>query len=189
VETQANDVTAYIPTNVISITDGQIYLESSLFHSGIRPAVNVGISVSRVGGSAQIKAMRQVAGRLRMDLAQYNELAAFAQFGSDLDKSSLDQLRRGERMVELLKQDQYKPMPVAEQVLALFAGAGGYLDDVELPCIKKFEAGLLKFVKDRYANLLVDVAEKKALDADLEKRMTDAIAEFKRDFALTASGN
>ena len=180
VETQANDVTAYIPTNVISITDGQIYLESSLFHSGIRPAVNVGISVSRVGGSAQIKAMRQVAGRLRMDLAQYNELAAFAQFGSDLDKSSLEQLRRGERMVELLKQDQYQPMPVAEQVLVLFAGTRGYLDDVELPAIRKFESELLKYVRDRYANLLDDVAKKKQLDADLEARLVAAITEFKK---------
>jgi F-type H+/Na+-transporting ATPase subunit alpha len=182
VETQANDVTAYIPTNVISITDGQIYLESSLFHSGIRPAVNVGISVSRVGGSAQIKAMRQVAGKLRMDLAQYNELAAFAQFGSDLDKTSLEQLRRGERMVELLKQDQYRPMPVAEQVLALFAGARGHMDDVELPAVKKFETGLLRFVKDKYAGLLTDIARKGELDAELEKRAADAITDFKLNF-------
>ncbi|MBU2574989.1 MAG: F0F1 ATP synthase subunit alpha [Elusimicrobia bacterium] len=180
IETQANDVTAYIPTNVISITDGQIYLESGLFYSGIRPAVNVGISVSRVGGAAQIKAMRQVAGRLRMDLAQYNELAAFAQFGSDLDKSSLEQLRRGERMVELLKQDQYKPMPVAEQVLVLFAGARGYIDDVELPRIKKFEADFLKFVKDKYSNLLDEVSRKKQLDAELEARLVSVITEFKK---------
>jgi len=183
IETQANDVTAYIPTNVISITDGQIYLESGLFHSGIRPAVNVGISVSRVGGAAQIKAMRQVAGRLRMDLAQYNELAAFAQFGSDLDKSSLEQLRRGERMVELLKQDQYKPMPVSEQVLVLFAGARGYLDDVEIPVIRKFEADLRKFVKDRYSNLLEDISRKKQLDADIEERLVNVITEFKKNRA------
>ncbi len=182
VETQANDVTAYIPTNVISITDGQIYLESSLFHSGIRPAVNVGISVSRVGGAAQIKAMRQVAGKLRMDLAQYNELAAFAQFGSDLDKSSTEQLRRGERMVELLKQDQYRPMPVAEQVLVLFAGAKGYLDDLALPLVKKFEAGLLRFIKDKHAGLLADISRKGELDAELEKRTADAIAGFKQGF-------
>ena len=182
VETQANDVTAYIPTNVISITDGQIYLESSLFHSGIRPAVNVGISVSRVGGSAQIKAMRQVAGRLRMDLAQYNELAAFAQFGSDLDKTSMEQLKRGERMVELLKQDQYKPIPVAEQVLVLFAGTRGRIDDVELSAVKKFETGLLRFVKDKYSNLLADIAARGELDAELEKRAADAITEFKRNF-------
>ncbi|MEI7481744.1 MAG: F0F1 ATP synthase subunit alpha [Elusimicrobiota bacterium] len=182
IETQANDVTAYIPTNVISITDGQIYLEPSLFHSGIRPAVNVGISVSRVGSSAQIRAMRQVAGRLRSDLAQYNELAAFAQFGSDLDKSSMDQLKRGERLVELLKQEQFKPMPVEEQVLAFFAGTRGHLDDIELPKIKKFEADLLRFVKDRYANLLADIAAKKQLDAELECRIVDAIAEFKKSF-------
>ena len=183
IETQANDVTAYIPTNVISITDGQIYLESGLFHSGIRPAVNVGISVSRVGGSAQIKAMRQVAGRLRMDLAQYNELAAFAQFGSDLDKSSLEQLRRGERMVELLKQEQYKPMPVSEQVLVLFAGTRGYLDDVEISGIKKFEADLLKFIKDRYSRLLDEISRKKQLDAELEAELVGVIMEFKKNYA------
>ena len=183
IETQANDVTAYIPTNVISITDGQIYLEPSLFHSGIRPAVNVGISVSRVGSSAQIRAMRQVAGRLRSDLAQYNELAAFAQFGSDLDKSSTDQLKRGERLVELLKQEQYKPMSVEEQTLAFFAGTRGHLDDIELPKVKKFETGLLRFVKDRHANLLADIAAKKQLDEDLEARITDTITEFKKTFA------
>jgi len=182
IETQANDVTAYIPTNVISITDGQIYLEPSLFHSGIRPAVNVGISVSRVGSSAQIRAMRQVAGRLRSDLAQYNELAAFAQFGSDLDKSSMDQLKRGERLVELLKQEQFKPMPVEEQVLAFFAGTRGHLDDIELLKIKKFETDLLRFVKDKYANILADIAAKKQLDAELECRIADAIAEFKKSF-------
>jgi len=182
IETQANDVTAYIPTNVISITDGQIYLEPSLFHSGIRPAVNVGISVSRVGGSAQIKAMRQVAGRLRSDLAQYNELAAFSQFGSDLDKASTEQLKRGERLVELLKQDQYKPMPVAEQVVAFFSGTRGYLDDVELAKIKKFETGLLKFVKDRYANILDEIVRKKQLDAELEGKLADILVEFKKNF-------
>ncbi|OGS08457.1 MAG: F0F1 ATP synthase subunit alpha [Elusimicrobia bacterium RIFOXYA12_FULL_51_18] len=182
IETQANDVTAYIPTNVISITDGQIYLEPSLFHSGIRPAVNVGISVSRVGGSAQIKAMRQVAGRLRSDLAQYNELAAFSQFGSDLDKASTEQLKRGERLVELLKQDQYKPMPVAEQVVAFFSGTRGYLDDVELAKIKKFETGLLKFVKDRYANILDEIVRKKQLDVELEGKLADILVEFKKNF-------
>ena len=182
IETQANDVTAYIPTNVISITDGQIYLEPSLFHSGIRPAVNVGISVSRVGSSAQIKAMRQVAGRLRSDLAQYNELAAFAQFGSDLDKSSMDQLKRGERLVELLKQGQFKPMPVEEQVVAFFAGTRGHLDGIELANVKKFETDLLRFVKDKYSNLLADIALKKQLDEDLESRLTDTITEFKRNF-------
>ncbi|HOI42481.1 MAG TPA: F0F1 ATP synthase subunit alpha [Elusimicrobiales bacterium] len=182
IETQANDVTAYIPTNVISITDGQIYLESNLFHSGIRPAVNVGVSVSRVGGSAQSKGMRQVAGRLRLDLAQYNELAAFAQFGSDLDKSSLDQLKRGQRMVELLKQDQYKPMATEEQIAALFAGVRGHLDDIEVPLVRKFEAGLLDRMKERYPKLLPDIAEKKALDADLEARLVTVIDEFKKEF-------
>ena len=183
IETQASDVTAYIPTNVISITDGQIYLESSLFHSGIKPAVNVGISVSRVGGSAQIKAMRQVAGKLRLDLAQYNELAAFAQFGSDLDKASMDMLKRGQRMVELLKQDQYTPMPVQEQVVVLFAGTRGHLDDVALENVRTFEAGLIKFMRASYANLLADIFEKKQLDADLEKRLADAITDYKKKLA------
>ena len=182
IETQANDVTAYIPTNVISITDGQIYLEPSLFHSGIRPAVNVGISVSRVGGSAQIKAMRQVAGRLRSDLAQYNELAAFSQFGSDLDKASTEQLKRGERLVELLKQEQYRPMPAAEQVVAFFSGTRGYLDDVELARVKKFEAGLLKFVKDRHQHILDEIIEKKQLDVDLERKLGEVVTEFKKAF-------
>ncbi|MBI4350890.1 MAG: F0F1 ATP synthase subunit alpha, partial [Elusimicrobia bacterium] len=183
IETQASDVTAYIPTNVISITDGQIYLESSLFHSGIKPAVNVGITDSRVGGSAQIKAMRQVAGKLRLDLAQYNELAAFAQFGSDLDKASMDMLKRGQRMVELLKQDQYTPMPVQEQVVVLFAGTRGYLDDIALEKVRAFEAGLVKFLRSSYANLLKDIIDKKQLDADLEKRLGDAITDFKGRFA------
>ncbi|OGR65899.1 MAG: F0F1 ATP synthase subunit alpha [Elusimicrobia bacterium GWB2_63_22] len=182
IETQASDVTAYIPTNVISITDGQIYLESSLFHSGIKPAVNVGISVSRVGSSAQIKAMKQVAGQLRLDLAQYNELAAFAQFGSDLDKASTDLLKRGQRMVELLKQDQYSPMPVQEQVAVLFAGTKGHLDEVELEKVKHFEGSLVKFLRDSYANLLADIAEKRQLDQELEQRLADAIADFKKKF-------
>ena len=182
IETQASDVTAYIPTNVISITDGQIYLESSLFHSGQRPAVNVGISVSRVGGSAQVKAMRQVAGKLRLDLAQYNELAAFAQFGSDLDKASMDMLKRGQRMVELLKQDQYSPMPVEEQVAVLFAGTRGLLDDVEIEKVRAFEAGLVKFLRESYANLLADIQDKKQLSPELEQRLSDAITDFKKRF-------
>jgi F-type H+-transporting ATPase subunit alpha len=182
IETQASDVTAYIPTNVISITDGQIYLESSLFHSGIKPAVNVGISVSRVGSSAQIKAMKQVAGQLRLDLAQYNELAAFAQFGSDLDKASMDLLKRGQRMVELLKQDQYTPMPVQEQVAVLFAGTKGHLDEIELEKVKAFETSLVKYLRDSYANLLADIVDKKHLDAELEKRLADAINDFKKKF-------
>lgn len=182
IETQANDVTAYIPTNVISITDGQIYLESSLFYSGIRPAVNVGISVSRVGGSAQIKAMRQVAGRLRTDIAQYNELAAFAQFGSDLDKTSLELIRRGERMVELLKQDQYLPMPVEEQVISLYAGTRGYMDDIELSKIKDFEKKLIDWIKRNKNSLLEEIKVKKELTKEIEDNLKEAIKEFKSQY-------
>jgi F-type H+-transporting ATPase subunit alpha len=180
IETQANDVTAYIPTNVISITDGQIYLESGLFYSGIRPAVNVGISVSRVGGSAQIKAMRQVAGKLRLDLAQYNELAAFAQFGSDLDKASFQQLQRGERMVEILKQDQYKPLPVEEQVVAIFAGTRGFLDDIEPAKIKKFENEFLDFVRNKHQGTLKEISDKRELNQELEDKIISIIQEFKQ---------
>ncbi|MBI4656718.1 MAG: F0F1 ATP synthase subunit alpha [Elusimicrobia bacterium] len=182
IETQANDVTAYIPTNVISITDGQIYLESGLFYSGIRPAVNVGISVSRVGGSAQIKAMRQVAGKLRLDLAQYNELAAFAQFGSDLDKTSLQQIQRGERMVELLKQDQYQPMPVEEQIAVIFAGTRGHLDDIKVPDIRRFELEFLAYAKKKHADILKEIAAKKELSKELEEKITAALLEFKKEF-------
>jgi len=182
IETQAGDVSAYIPTNVISITDGQIFLESDLFYSGVRPAINVGISVSRVGGSAQIKAMKQVAGTLRLDLAQYRELAAFAQFGSDLDKATLAQLNRGSRMVELLKQDQYKPLPVEQQVLVIFAGTNGYLDDVQVNVVKKFEAELLRFVTSKNQALLNDIKTKKQLDDDLKARLKSSIEEFKKSF-------
>ncbi len=182
IETQAGDVSAYIPTNVISITDGQIYLESSLFYAGIRPAVNVGISVSRVGGSAQIKAMRQVAGRLRLDLAQYNELAAFAQFGSDLDKSSQAQLERGKRMVELLKQDQYVPMAVEKQVVVLYAGANGLIDDVPVDAVRKFETELLSFMERRFADILKQIREKKIIDETLKPQLESAIKEFKGTF-------
>jgi F-type H+-transporting ATPase subunit alpha len=182
IETQAGDVSAYIPTNVISITDGQIFLESDLFYSGVRPAINVGISVSRVGGSAQIKAMKQVAGTLRLDLAQYRELAAFAQFGSDLDKATLAQLNRGQRMVELLKQDQYVPMPVEQQILVIFAGTNGYVDDVPVNAVKKFEQDLLRFVTSKYQSLLADIAAKKQLDDDLKARAKSAIEEFKGTF-------
>jgi len=182
IETQAGDVSAYIPTNVISITDGQIFLESDLFYSGVRPAINVGISVSRVGGSAQIKAMKQVAGTLRLDLAQYRELAAFAQFGSDLDKATLAQLNRGSRMVELLKQDQYKPLPVEQQVLVIFAGTNGYLDDVQVNAVKKFEAELLRFVTSKNQALLNDIKTKKQLDDDLKARLKSSIEEFKKSF-------
>lgn len=183
IETQAGDVAAYIPTNVISITDGQIFLESDLFYAGVRPAINVGISVSRVGGSAQIKAMKQVAGTLRLDLAQYRELAAFAQFGSDLDKATLAQLNRGQRMVELLKQDQYKPMPVEQQILVIFAGTNGYVDDVPVSAVRRFEQELLRFVTSKYADLLKDIATRKQLDEDLRARCKAAIEEFKKGFS------
>jgi F-type H+-transporting ATPase subunit alpha len=182
IETQAGDVSAYIPTNVISITDGQIFLESDLFYSGVRPAINVGISVSRVGGSAQIKAMKQVAGTLRLDLAQFRELAAFAQFGSDLDKATLAQLNRGQRMVELLKQDQYVPMVVEQQIIVIFAGTNGYVDDVPVNAVKKFESELLRFVTSKYADLLKDIATKKQLDDELKTRVKAAIEEFKKSF-------
>jgi F-type H+/Na+-transporting ATPase subunit alpha len=182
IETQAGDVSAYIPTNVISITDGQIYLESGLFFSGVRPAVNVGLSVSRVGGNAQAKAMRQVAGRLRLDLAQYNELAAFAQFGSDLDKASQAQLARGQRMVELLKQDQYQPLSMAQQVLVLFAGVNGFVDDVPVPAVRKFEIEFLAYVNQRKPELLKAVAEKKVIEDDLKAQIESALREFKAQF-------
>jgi F-type H+-transporting ATPase subunit alpha len=182
IETQAGDVSAYIPTNVISITDGQMFLESDLFYSGVRPAINVGISVSRVGGSAQIKAMKQVAGTLRLDLAQFRELAAFAQFGSDLDKATLAQLNRGQRMVELLKQDQYVPMLVEHQILVIFAGTNGYVDDVPVNAVKKFEAELLKFVTSKHQALLSDIKTKKQIDDDLKGRAKAAIEEFKKTF-------
>jgi F-type H+-transporting ATPase subunit alpha len=179
IETQANDVTAYIPTNVISITDGQIYLESSLFYSGIRPAVNVGISVSRVGGSAQIKAMRQVAGRLRTDIAQYNELAAFAQFGSDLDKASMDLIRRGERMVELLKQGQYNPISVQEQVISLYSGTKGYMDDIPKEKVKDYESKLIEYVKKNHEYILDEISEKKEITNEIEDNLKKILEEFK----------
>ncbi|GAV22208.1 F0F1 ATP synthase subunit alpha [Carboxydothermus pertinax] len=183
IETQAGDVSAYIPTNVISITDGQIYLESDLFYSGVRPAVNVGLSVSRVGGAAQIKAMKQVAGSLRLDLAQYRELAAFAQFGSDLDKATLARLTRGERLVELLKQDQYQPMPVEEQVMAIFAAVNGYLDDLPVEKVRPFEAEFLKFMRANYPQIGEEIRTKGVLTEDLTSRLKSAIEEFKKTFA------
>jgi F-type H+-transporting ATPase subunit alpha len=183
IETQAGDVSAYIPTNVISITDGQIFLESDLFYSGVRPAINVGISVSRVGGSAQIKAMKQVAGTLRLDLAQFRELAAFAQFGSDLDKATLAQLNRGQRMVELLKQDQYVPMLVEQQILVIFAGTNGYVDDVPVNAVKRFESEMLKFAASKHADLLKDIAVKKQIDDTLKSRVKALIEEFKKSFS------
>lgn len=182
IETLAGDVSAYIPTNVISITDGQIFLESELFYSGIRPAINAGLSVSRVGGSAQIKAMKQVAGRLRLDLAQYRELAAFAQFGSDLDKATKAQLDRGQRMMEILKQPQYVPMPVEEQVMSIYAGINGYLDDVPIEDVTKFEQDLIKFMRSNYAEVAKSIREKKTIDAETEAALKKAIKEFKDTF-------
>ena len=182
IETQAGDVSAYIPTNVISITDGQIYLEPDLFYAGIRPAVNVGLSVSRVGSSAQTKAMKQVAGTLRLDLAQFRELAAFAQFGSDLDKSTMAQIERGKRMVEILKQDQYVPLPMEDQVLLLFAGSQGHLDDVPVEALKKFEAEFVSFMKDRKSDMRNEIRDKKAIDDTLKEKLNGAVAEFKKGF-------
>jgi F-type H+-transporting ATPase subunit alpha len=182
IETQLGDVSAYIPTNVISITDGQIYLESDLFYSGVRPAVNVGLSVSRVGGSAQIKAIRQVAGKLRLDLAQYRELAAFAQFGSDLDKSTLQQLARGQRMVELLKQGQYAPLTVERQVAIIFAGSQGLLDDLPVDQVRPFEEFLYPFLERKRAQLLPEVANKKELTDELREALTKAITAAKVEF-------
>ena len=180
IETQAGDVSAYIPTNVISITDGQIYLEADLFYGGVKPAINVGLSVSRVGGAAQTKAMKQVAGTLRLDLAQFRELAAFAQFGSDLDKATLKQLERGKRMVELLKQDQFVPMSVAEQVMVLYAGTKGFLDDIDVENIRKFEEELRKYLKERKTELLQELAEKAVIDEPMRIKIESTIEEFKK---------
>lgn len=182
IETQAGDVSAYIPTNVISITDGQIYLGTDLFYSGIRPAVNVGLSVSRVGGAAQIKAMKQVSGTLRLDLAQYREMAAFAQFGSELDKTTRAQLARGERMVELLKQDQYQPSPIVHQIIVIFAGTNGYVDDIPASSVRRFEKELIKFVDAKYEDIKKEIKEKKILDDDLKARLRAMIEEFKNSF-------
>ncbi|EAI0690020.1 F0F1 ATP synthase subunit alpha [Campylobacter coli] len=179
IETQAGDVSAYIPTNVISITDGQIFLETDLFNSGIRPAINVGLSVSRVGGAAQIKATKQVSGTLRLDLAQYRELQAFAQFASDLDEASRKQLERGQRMVELLKQSPYSPLSVEKQVILIFAGTKGYLDDVAVSQIREFEDGIYPFIEAKYPDLFEQIRSKKALDAELEEKLAKAINEFK----------
>ncbi len=182
IETQAGDVSGYIPTNVISITDGQIYLEPELFYAGVRPAVNVGLSVSRVGGAAQTKAMKQVAGTLRLDLAQFRELAAFAQFGSDLDKSTLAQIERGKRMVELLKQDQYVPMSMVAQVSVLFAATQGFLDDIPVESVKKFEEEFLRFMKDSKADLVKELGDKKAIDDELKPKLIAALEQFKKAF-------
>jgi len=185
IETQAGDVSAYIPTNVISITDGQIYLEPNLFFSGVRPAINVGLSVSRVGGAAQEKAMKQVAGTLRLDMAQYRELEAFAAFGSDLDASTQKQLTRGARLVEILKQPQYQPLTLEKQVSILFAGTRGFLDALPLDVLAKYEAGLYSFLEDRYAQLLKDLAEQKKISDDIDKQLRKALTEYGEEFKDT----
>ncbi len=182
IETAAGDVSAYIPTNVISITDGQIYLEPNLFNAGVRPAINVGISVSRVGGNAQIKAMKKVAGTLRLDLAQYRELEAFAKFGSDLDKSTQQLLRRGQRLVELLKQGQYAPMPVEEQVVSLYAGTNGYIDALPVEDVRRFELALLESIRLRNPDLLSDIANKKELSGDIVERLKKVLGDFSASF-------
>jgi len=182
IETQAGDVSAYIPTNVISITDGQIYLETDLFNQGVRPAVNVGLSVSRVGGSAQIKAMRQVAGTLKLELAQYRELAAFAAFGSDLDKATQAQLNRGQRLVELLKQNQFSPLPFSKQILIIMAGTSGFLDDLPVAQVREFEAELYKYVDSTNPGLLRAIMEKKILDDALKTQLQNVIKEAKQQF-------
>jgi len=186
IETQAGDLSAYIPTNVISITDGQIFLESDLFNQGIRPAINVGNSVSRVGGSAQIKAMRQVAGTLRLDLAQYRELAAFAQFGSDLDPATQKQLNRGKRLTEILKQPQYRPLPVEKQVAIIYAATNGYLDSVPVEKLREYEDGLYANLDSRHAALLAAIVEKKTLDDDIKKQLNAALEEYGKTFAARA---
>ena len=185
IETQLGDVSAYIPTNVISITDGQIYLESDLFYGGVRPAVNVGLSVSRVGGSAQVKAMRQVAGKLRLDLAQYRELAAFAQFGSDLDKATQSQLARGQRMVELLKQGQYQPLPVDKQVAIIFAGTQGLLDDVPVDAVREFETFFYGWLERKQGTILTEIRDKKEISDTLREELTKAVTDAKTEFMAT----
>jgi F-type H+-transporting ATPase subunit alpha len=182
IETQAGDVSAYIPTNVISITDGQIFLETDLFYSGVRPAINVGLSVSRVGGSAQVKAMKQVAGTLRLALAQYREMAAFAQFGSDLDAATQRQLNRGARLVEILKQGQYQPLPVEKQVVGIYAVNNGFVDDYPATEVQRYEAELLTFLESSHGQILSDISSKKAIDADIEGRLKSALEEFKGQF-------
>ncbi len=185
IETQAGDVSAYIPTNVISITDGQIYLEPGMFFAGVRPAINVGLSVSRVGGAAQVKAMKQVAGTLRLDMAQFRELEAFAAFGSDLDKATQQQLTRGQRLVEVLKQPQYQPLSMAKQVTILFAGTRGFLDELPTDVVAKYEAGLYPFIEERFPKVFETLAEKESIDDDLEKLMTEALTAYGDEFKDT----
>ena len=187
IETQAGDISAYIPTNVISITDGQIFLETDLFHQGVRPAINVGNSVSRVGGSAQVKAMRQVAGSLRLDLAQYRELAAFAQFGSDLDKATQAQLNRGARLVEVLKQPQYMPLSVEKQVLVIYAGGNGYLDGIATSEVRRYEDELFRFMESRHGGTMKTLADKKTIDDTLKPAIEAALKEFASQFAAAAA--
>jgi len=182
IETQAGDVSAFIPTNVISITDGQIYLEPSLFFAGVRPAINVGLSVSRVGGAAQTKAMKQVAGRLRLDLAQYRELEAFAKFGSDLDKSTQQQLNRGVRLVELLKQPQYAPMPAEKMVMSLYSGTRGYLDETPIDSVPAFEQQMLAFIERKHPDILAELKEKNFISDELDQKMAAALKEFAEIF-------
>jgi F-type H+-transporting ATPase subunit alpha len=185
IETQAGDVSAYIPTNVISITDGQIFLESDLFYSGVRPAINVGISVSRVGGNAQIKAMKQVAGTLRLDLAQFREMAAFSQFASDLDEATQQQLSRGERLVEVLKQGQYVPWPVEDQVISIFAGTHGFLDPLPTASIGRYQQELISWLKAERPSILTDIVSKGKIDDDLERQIEDALKAFSDIFEPT----
>ncbi|MDD5730382.1 MAG: F0F1 ATP synthase subunit alpha, partial [Candidatus Omnitrophica bacterium] len=182
VETQAGDITSYIPTNVISITDGQIYLENDLFYAGVRPAINVGLSVSRVGGKAQFKSMRQVASKLRLDLAQYRELVTFTQFGTELDKTTQAQLNRGERMVEILKQDQYSPLTISKQVMILYCGTRGYLDDLPVQSVKKFELEFNKYMDKNNPQIEKEMEEKRELTDDIIKRLDNAIRAFKAEF-------
>jgi F-type H+-transporting ATPase subunit alpha len=182
IETQAGDITSYIPTNVISITDGQIYLENDLFYAGVRPAINVGLSVSRVGGKAQIKAMRQVAGKLRLDLAQYRELVTFTQFGTELDKATQAQLARGERMVEILKQEQFNPLPISKQVLIIYCGTRGFLDELAIGSVKKFEAQLFKYMDKDHPAILAEIESKRELSPELMQKMDALINAFKSDF-------
>jgi len=185
IETQAGDVSAYIPTNVISITDGQIYLEPGLFFAGVRPAINVGLSVSRVGGAAQVKAMKQVAGTLRLDMAQFRELEAFAAFGSDLDKATQRQLTRGQRLVEILKQPQYQPLTMEKQVMILFAGTHGYLDKYPLDVVAKYEAGLYPFIEERYPQLFQGIKEQQMFTEELEKLANEVLTAYDEEFKDT----
>jgi F-type H+-transporting ATPase subunit alpha len=184
IETQLGDISAYIPTNVISITDGQIYLESDLFYGGVRPAINVGLSVSRVGGNAQTKAMKQVAGMLRLSLAQYRELQAFAQLSTDLDKATQDQLARGERMTEILKQDDLSPMPLEHQVVIIFAGNEGLLDDIPVGQISQFETRLLDFIDQNYLDIFHEISQKKVISDPLKEKMKQAVLKFKQTFKV-----